>query len=207
MAKSSLSHLPISNTREILFLFGSLTTCDPGNIHETLSSLVKDKIKVNMICLSAEIRICKVITEKTHGKFGVVLNEDHFRDLIMGFVNPPEIEATHKKSKPKSRSALQNGDEDDEDEEGGIDLMQMGFPLKLSSTSGSASSSMISSLCSCHSKLKSHGYKCPRCGVKICQIPTDCSVCGLTVVLSTHLARSYHHLFPVENFRGVDWSR
>ena len=41
---------------------------------------------------------------------------------------------------------------------------------------------------------------CPRCSAVVCDIPADCPVCGLTLVSSPHLARSYHHLFPVQPF-------
>ena len=34
-------------------------------------------------------------------------------------------------------------------------------------------------------------------------IPTDCAVCGLKLVLAPHLARSFHHLFPVSRFVEV----
>ena len=35
------------------------------------------------------------------------------------------------------------------------------------------------------------------------ELPGGCHVCGLTLVSSPHLARSYHHLFPVRPFREV----
>ena len=35
------------------------------------------------------------------------------------------------------------------------------------------------------------------------ELPTACHVCGLTLVSSPHLARSYHHLFPVRPFQEV----
>lgn len=35
------------------------------------------------------------------------------------------------------------------------------------------------------------------------ELPTDCAVCGLKLVLSPHLARSFHHLFPVQPFAEV----
>jgi transcription initiation factor TFIIH subunit 2 len=34
-------------------------------------------------------------------------------------------------------------------------------------------------------------------------LPTDCVVCGLKLVLAPHLARSFHHLFPVPPFAEV----
>ncbi|KAE8231746.1 hypothetical protein CF326_g3234 [Tilletia indica] len=220
MARSSLSHLPASNSREVLIIFGSLTTSDPGNIHDTMSALKRDNVRVNIVSLAAEMKICKEICTQTGGTFGVALNEGHFRDLLFMLVPPPEIEGknkTKKKKKKKRRvegtngNAGNNGDttqgapgeDDDEDEEEDddnmADLMQMGFPLRLP---GSAPMT----LCSCHSKLRSTGYLCPRCGAKMCEVPTDCPICGLTIVMSTHLARSYHHLFPVANFTAKTWS-
>lgn len=34
-------------------------------------------------------------------------------------------------------------------------------------------------------------------------MPASCHTCGLTLVASPHLARSYHHLFPVAPFKEV----
>ena len=38
---------------------------------------------------------------------------------------------------------------------------------------------------------------------RMCGLPSDCRVCGTTLVSSPHLARSYHHLFPVPPFKEV----
>lgn len=46
-------------------------------------------------------------------------------------------------------------------------------------------------------------YTCPQCHAKVSELPTDCVVCGLKLVLSPHLARSFHHLFPVSPFSEV----
>ena len=35
------------------------------------------------------------------------------------------------------------------------------------------------------------------------ELPCSCHICGLTLVSSPHLARSYHHLFPVRAFPEV----
>ena len=43
-------------------------------------------------------------------------------------------------------------------------------------------------------------YVCPRCSSRVEELPSQCSVCSLTLVSSPHLARSYHHLFPVPPF-------
>ncbi|PWN31925.1 TFIIH basal transcription factor complex, subunit SSL1 [Meira miltonrushii] len=192
MARSNLAHLPSANSREVLVIFGSLTTCDPGNIHDTVSTLAKDNVHVSMVCLAAEVKVCKEICKRTHGKYGVSIDEGHYRDLLFDHINPPEVEAN-------DRRRTTNQDEDDEYDEG-VDLMQMGFPARLPTNNAPT-------LCACHNRLKSGGYVCPRCLVKLCDVPTDCPVCGLTVVMSTHLARSYHHLFPVPNYIAIGWKQ
>ncbi|OAX77175.1 hypothetical protein ACJ72_08530 [Emergomyces africanus] len=80
-------------------------------------------------------------------------------------------------------------------------LLMMGFPsLTLTTTP-------TPTLCACHSKPSRSGYLCSRCCAKVCTLPTSCPCCGLTLILSTHLARSYHHLFPLMNWVEVSWRR
>jgi len=47
------------------------------------------------------------------------------------------------------------------------------------------------------------GYFCPQCRAKYCELPVECKICGLTLVSAPHLARSYHHLFPLDAFREL----
>ena len=49
----------------------------------------------------------------------------------------------------------------------------------------------------------SGGFTCPRCLALVAELPSSCHVCGLTLVSSPHLARSYHHLFPIKPFVEV----
>jgi len=46
-------------------------------------------------------------------------------------------------------------------------------------------------------------FVCPRCKGRVKELPGECLVCRLTLVSSPHLARSYHHLFPVAPFCEV----
>eukprot|EP01095_Lingulamoeba_sp_RSL-Kostka_P011532 TRINITY_DN4416_c0_g1_i2.p1 TRINITY_DN4416_c0_g1~~TRINITY_DN4416_c0_g1_i2.p1 ORF type:complete len:283 (-),score=71.84 TRINITY_DN4416_c0_g1_i2:22-870(-) len=71
-------------------------------------------------------------------------------------------------------------------------LINMGFPEKQPLD--------YVSLCNCHQELKRGGYLCPKCNSKWCDLPVDCRICGLQLVLSPHLARSYHHLFSIPMF-------
>lgn len=61
------SHLPTHSSREILIIFGSLTTCDPGNVHDTVQGCVNDKIRVSVVALAAEMKICRDFCTRTGG--------------------------------------------------------------------------------------------------------------------------------------------
>ncbi|KAN0128125.1 TFIIH basal transcription factor complex subunit SSL1 [Lactarius tabidus] len=180
MARSSMSHLPTHSSREMLIIFGSLTTVDPGNIFETLSSCVKDRIRISLVALAAETKICRELCDKTGGTFGVAMNEGHFKDLLFELIPPPAQQQTGAGAGGKMSA----------------DLMMMGFPQRLPDTAPAA-------LCVCHAEMRAAGFLCPRCGARLCDAPTDCDVCGLMIVSSPHLARSYHHLFPVKPYSIV----
>lgn len=116
------------------------------------------------------------------GTFGVALNEGHCKDLMFELVPPPA-------QRNATRSTGTGGG-------GGGDLLMMAFPVRLPDTSPP-------SLCVCHSELKSEGFLCPRCYAKVCEVPTDCDICSVMIVSSPHLARSYHHLFPVKPYQPM----
>lgn len=188
MARAALFHAPTHTTREILILFGSLLSSDPGDIHATISALVSSHITVTIIGLAAQVAICLTLVTRTNPTvppsqtYNVALNETHYRDLLMRATTPPTT--------PQSAA-----------EDAGVNssLLMMGFPSRIVDPSPT--------LCACHSRPTRGGYLCSRCSSKVCSLPTQCPACGLTLILSTHLARSYHHLFPLRNWREVSWSR
>ncbi|OCT52407.1 TFIIH basal transcription factor complex p47 subunit [Cladophialophora carrionii] len=183
MARAGLFHAPSHGTREILLIFGALHTSDPGNIHSTINSLVQDKIRATVIGLAAQVAICAELVSKTnHGdqsNYGVVLDEQHFRELFMAVTTPP---VTHESANQTTSS-----------------LLMMGFPSRTVEDHPS--------LCACHTRPSRTGYLCTRCNAKVCTLPSECPVCSLTLILSTHLARSYHHLFPLVNWIEVPWTK
>ena len=80
-------------------------------------------------------------------------------------------------------------------EDDGCEMVKMGFPTR--------SKSEIPTLVHAtrdKKLLAKTAYACPQCRAKIQELPADCVVCGLKLVLSPHLARSFHHLFPVAPF-------
>eukprot|EP01138_Halocafeteria_seosinensis_P002155 gb/GECG01002205.1/.p1 GENE.gb/GECG01002205.1/~~gb/GECG01002205.1/.p1 ORF type:complete len:528 (+),score=64.81 gb/GECG01002205.1/:1-1584(+) len=167
---STLSLMPDYGNREIIVIHGALATCDSGNVFDTIQNLVKSRTRVSVISLSGEMYIARKVTEETNGLFGVAESVEHFRDLLFQHIKPP----------PKtSREASER-----------VTMVRMGFPHILSE----------STIIDGDGIKRERGYQCPRCYCFTGEIPSACSVCKLNLVSSAHLARSYHHLFPVAPF-------
>lgn len=180
-----IRHLPSTSSLEVLILFSAISTADPDgplSIHDTLNMLVQSRVRTNIISLAGEIKICRQICERTGGKFGVAMDEEHYKELLWETI-PPPAQTMAAPVTVGVRNALASGGRSGS---GGRpppagDLMVMGFPVRLAA-GGEA-------LCACHGLMKKGGYLCPRCGSKLCDVPTDCEVCNLMVVSSPHLAR------------------
>ena len=177
MARGLLLPVAAHCTREVLIVFGGLSSTDPGDIHQTIQSLVQEKIRVKVIGLSAQVAICKELCEATNYNDGsfyhIILDEIHFKELFDEAVTPLPVNKINK----------------------AFTLVKMGFPTRIFEDSPT--------FCSCHSKLVFGGYFCPNCESKVCSLPTVCPCCDLMLILSTHLARSYHHLMPLKTFAEV----
>uniref|UniRef100_A0A1J3K6Z1 General transcription factor IIH subunit n=1 Tax=Noccaea caerulescens TaxID=107243 RepID=A0A1J3K6Z1_NOCCA len=171
-----LSQIPSYGHREVLILYSALSTCDPGDIMETIQRCKESKLRCSVIGLSAEMFICKYLCQETGGLYSVAIDEVHLKDLLLEHAPPPPAIAEF---------AVAN-------------LIKMGFPQSAAENSRA--------ICSCHKEAKIGGYTCPRCKARICDLPTECTICGLTLVSSPHLARSYHHLFPIAPFDEVPLS-
>jgi transcription factor Ssl1 len=119
---------------------------------------------------------------------GVALDGRHLRDLTMGLVIPPP-------------TLVDNGKEPT------CEFIPMGFPIR--ETEETARLMHSASATGKQSKLffARTGYICPQCKTKASELPVDCAVCGLKLVLAPHLARSFHHLFPVPPFEEVAESK
>lgn len=167
----------------MLIIYGALLSSDPGDIHETIGSLITDRIRVTIVGLSAQVAICADLCSKTNAgdqsQYNVAMDEVHFRELFLAATTPPVT-----RTKEQSTASL----------------LMMGFPSRVLVPGGAMS------LCACHNKPHREGFLCTRCGTRVCRLPSECPACGLTLILSTHLARSYHHLFPLRNWKEVTWS-
>ncbi|KAK1985170.1 Ssl1-like-domain-containing protein [Colletotrichum cereale] len=183
MCRGALFHAPSHGTREVLIAFGALLSSDPDDIHDTISSLITDRIRVSIVGLAAQVAICAELCSRTNAgdqtQYSVCMNDAHFRDLLLAATTPPV-----------TRTAAQST----------ASLLMMGFPSR------TLAQGEATAVCACHNKPAREGYLCTRCGTRVCRLPIECPACSLTLILSTHLARSYHHLFPLRNWVEVSWA-
>ncbi|EPE06250.1 tfiih basal transcription factor complex p47 subunit [Ophiostoma piceae UAMH 11346] len=191
MCRGALFHTPSHGTREVLVIFGALLSSDPGDIHDTIGALLADRIRVSIVGLAAQVAICSEICTRTNSgddrSYVIALHDVHFRELVLGATTPPATQAHNNNANAVEANQAS--------------LLMMGFPSRAIAKEGGLS------LCACHNKPMHEGYACTRCETKVCRLPSECPACGLTLILSTHLARSYHHLFPLRNWVEVPWTK
>jgi transcription initiation factor TFIIH subunit 2 len=171
---STLRHVPNYGHRELLVVYNSLGTCDPGNIFASIEAAKAHKLRISVICLAAELFICKQVAELTGGTFSVALDAAHLADLLQFHTTPPPELAG---SNPLV-----------------TDFVYMGFPKR------ALDMHPVFSYEGKRLLLAQESYICPRCATRSTDIPTQCMVCCLQLNSSSHIARSYHHLFPVPAF-------
>lgn len=151
-----------------------------------------------MVGLAAQVAICAELCSRTNGGndscYSVANDEQHFRELLIEKTTPP--------------ATLQA-------EQSSASLLMMGFPSRTKTEAfldpnrtkaRPKQKKDAISFCACHQKPCREGYLCTRCSTRVCRLPAECPACGLTLILSTHLARSYHHLFPLRNWVTVPWA-
>ena len=177
VAERTLQQLPSYGSREILFIHSSLHSVDPSDIYKTIDSIVTKQITVNIISLTAEMYIMTLLAQRTSGTFHVILNKSHLKELLLNYIIPsPLIKQRIKQLQRR--------------------WIKIGFPSQLID--------IYPTLCTCHQLLKYGGYICPKCKCKYCELPCECMVCNTTLILSPHLARTYHHLFPTVPYQLLD---
>ncbi|KMS65361.1 hypothetical protein BVRB_036770, partial [Beta vulgaris subsp. vulgaris] len=168
MARASLHGVPEYGHREVLVVMSALSSCDPGDVYATIAAMRADNIRCSVVTLSAEMFVCRRLAQMTLGSYSVSAGPGAISALFSAHVAPPIVPGSTVKRRR---------------------WVYMGFPMQCSYN--------YPTLCQCHNRFSYEGYLCPRCKSRCCELPTQCSVCNLTLVSSPHLARSYHHLFPL----------
>jgi transcription initiation factor TFIIH subunit 2 len=186
LSRATLYHTPSHGTREVIIVFGSLLSLDPGDVHQTIRACVRDRIRVSIIGMSGRLKICTEIVSRTNAgdesEYVVATDQELLREYLLATTTPPVVRATQATAAERAAA-----------------LMMMGFPSRVIEDTPT--------MCACHGILTTGGYTCSRCSAKVCSLPITCPSCQLTLLLSTHLARSYHHLFPLRNWTEVSWMR
>lgn len=176
LATERLQVIPSYGHREVIVLHAAPRTCDPSDVFREIAKLKRLAIRCSVVSLVCEVYIFRKLTEDTNGEFAVSTSKRHLRELLFKHVKPlPSL-------LPVGSTPTCN-------------LIEMGFPV--------FKKSLIPTLAIGSQRFNLEGYHCPRCNTKVEDLPTPCPVCGLALVRSDHLARSYHHLFPVPVYRSV----
>jgi len=208
-------------SKEIVVIMNSLTTCDSGDVRETLDYMNENGVKINVIHLGAQVEICKTVAKTTGGKLVVPNNELEFEEALIKMSKPPpKIDNKSKMMKmsenPENNGNQQNNSENSvENSSSKSTMLKMGFPLfkKYNSTvitNGQSNRFRMVSRMAPNSQmelkheanLSNESYQCPQCRVHVSCLPIQCPTCNLQLVTSAHLARSHHHLFPVKKFKN-----
>ena len=184
VAKAVLHNVPQHGSKEVLVLMGSLSTCDAGDIFETMDEVRAAGIRCSVVGLgSAEVYVTKKLSQETKGTYGVAVSRAHLRQLVLAHVPPPPVLT-------ETRNGLR------------CSFVRMGFPSQGRSREEGGGGTR-QSLSATGMQLTSQGFICPRCASVVEDLPCACPICGLELIASSHLARSYHHLFPVQRFKPV----
>lgn len=159
-----------------------------------------------MVGLAAQVAICAELCSRTNGGddscYSVAKDEQHFRELFLATTTPPPT----LQSEQNSASLLMMGFPSRTKTDPFVDPNRSKAPTEFKKKRRANLTKDAMSLCACHHKPCREGYRCTRCSTKVCRLPAECPACGLTLILSTHLARSYHHLFPLRNWVTVPWT-
>ena len=174
VALGTLKHVPPYGNREILLVSASLSSCDPGDISETIRNLREAGIVCSAVGLAAEVFVLRRLAEATGGRYTVAGDETQLQELLLEHAPaPPSLV-----------------------DKAPASLVQMGFPKRAPRDA----ESLVGKEC----RLGMQAYVCPRCQSCSQELPCECHICGLSLVSSAHLARSYHHLFPPPAFEELD---
>ncbi|KAJ3438951.1 general transcription factor iih subunit 2 [Anaeramoeba flamelloides] len=177
LSKSLLSFLPGYYSKEVVIIFLGLSTCDPGNILETIKSLKKNNIRCSIIGLNAEMFLLSHLAKSTQGIYRIATNQTEFINYLLENAIPP----------PNIGMRVQPS------------MIKMGFPRLQTNLNTLPLAFSMKEEC-----LKSGGYPCPRCKTRSWNLPSECQTCNLMLISSPHLARLYRHLFPIQDFEKIN---
>jgi transcription initiation factor TFIIH subunit 2 len=171
--KSSLDS-PLYASKEILLVWGSLVSVDP--IETPINPYLTDKIQnqsITIISISPEVHALKKLSEVGPGNKFIVATSQTDFTSRLSEYINPRINT---QVKPV--------------------YVKMGFPMKTSDTFRLVK-------CVCHKEMQSSVYVCPQCQGFVCEIPTNCPVCKLTLVDKDMLTRVHRLLYSMPTYTVI----
>ena len=174
-ALSSLSGFPAWGRRECVIVAAALSTCDPGDVFSVVEKCRKERVRVSIIGLGAEVFAFQRVCQRTGGTYAVARNGEHLQELLAAHVPPPPADAGSAEATPR--------------------LLNMGFPRLTRPLPGSAAF-LVGKAGVLHA---GEYHTCPRCRARTTggALPQTCQVCDLFMASAAHLSRTYHHLDPL----------
>jgi len=94
LASAQLEMQASYGVREVLILYGSLSTSDRGDIFKTVENLIEKKVKVSVVGFGAELYVAKAICEKTGGQYSVATEANKMRGKVLEMTTPPPVYET-----------------------------------------------------------------------------------------------------------------
>ena len=180
-----LAGVPPYGRREAVLIYAALNSVDPGDASAAVAAAKKAGLRCSVVGLAAEVHILGKLAHETGGTYHTALDSENLFQLVrLHGPPPPDTGGEAKAGAVATVEARKAKDQ----------LIRMGFPRRIAHRRG---------LCACHGQLRDEASECTQCGARVCDLPATCPVCSLTLVSSPHLARSYHHLFPVPVFEEV----
>ncbi|XP_053992726.1 general transcription factor IIH subunit 2-like isoform X2 [Hylaeus volcanicus] len=84
-----LSSTPPYATREVVVMFGSINSCDSGNIQLILKMFATQGIQISVISLTPELFILRTACTLTGGSYRVVKSQDELKECLKCIENAP----------------------------------------------------------------------------------------------------------------------
>lgn len=186
--------------REAVLIHGAAATCDAGDVLQSIQQAKDDHTKLSTISLCGELHVARHAAQSTGGTWTVPLDVHSLSSALSSYTTPAAYTAQE-----QARMAH---------------MVRMGFPAlrramplpsaaALQAQAASMTQQQLEATCTPPAVLASTGtelasaYECPQCAALVTEVPRACPTCTLPLITTAHLARSWHHLFPVPTFVDV----
>ena len=178
VASAVLANAPDFSTREVLFVYGSMTSCDPEPLEALCAKLSESKtgMVVSAIGFCAKVHVLEKIVEVTGGLYRVPTSAEQLEDLFQMHVVPPLWS-----KRTQFWRMVPFGFVKPVPEQLAFDIDEMKGSEK-------------------EAKPKRANLACPKCATKLFKVPSYCPICRTLVMTPAHLTRSLQHLKPLASF-------